>query len=65
MSHSTSEVARLATTVIALDAREAGAVLTGRLVRHHEDGLPERRGPVLAPRGASVRQADPPAHRGP
>ncbi len=64
VSHSASEVARLATTVVALDAgrvvsqgpaaevlgdpavlpagaREAGAVLTARVVRHHEDGLSE------------------------
>lgn len=64
VSHSASEVARLATTVVALDAgrvvaqgaaaevlgdpavlpagaREAGAVLTVRVVRHHEDGLTE------------------------
>lgn len=64
VSHSASEVARLATTVVALDAgrivaqgpaaevlgnpavlpagaREAGAVLTARVVRHHADGLTE------------------------
>ena len=64
VSHSASEVARLATTVVALDAgrvvaqgraeevlgdpaitplgaREAGAVLAARVVRHHEDGLSE------------------------
>jgi molybdate transport system ATP-binding protein len=64
VSHSASEVARLATTVVALDsgrvvaqgpaaevlgdpailpagAREAGAVLTARVARHHEDGLTE------------------------
>lgn len=64
VSHSASEVARLATTVVAMDAgrvvaqgpaaevlgdptvlptgaREAGAVLTTRVVRHHEDGLTE------------------------
>jgi molybdate transport system ATP-binding protein len=64
VSHSSSEVARLATTVIALEAgriiaqgpaaevlgdpavlpagaREAGAVLTARVVRHHADGLTE------------------------
>ncbi len=64
VSHSASEVARLATTVVALDAgrviaqgpaseilsdpailpvgaREAGAVLTARIVRHHDDGLTE------------------------
>ena len=64
VSHSASEVARLATTVVALDggrviaqgpaaevlgnpavlpagAREAGAVLTARIARHHEDGLTE------------------------
>ncbi|GGL52290.1 molybdenum ABC transporter ATP-binding protein [Wenxinia marina] len=64
VSHSASEVARLATTVVALEAgrvtahgpasevlgdpailpagaREAGAVLTARVVRHHEDGLTE------------------------
>ncbi|MCU0855162.1 MAG: molybdenum ABC transporter ATP-binding protein [Rhodobacteraceae bacterium] len=64
VSHSASEVARLATTVVALEAgrviaqgaaadvlgdpsilpagaREAGAVLTARVVRHHDDGLTE------------------------
>ena len=64
VSHSASEVARLATTVVALDAgrviaqgpaaevlgnpavlprgaREAGAVLTARILRHHADGLTE------------------------
>jgi molybdate transport system ATP-binding protein len=64
VSHSASEVARLATTVVALDAgrvvaqgpaeqvlgdpavlpvgaREAGAVLTARIARHHQDGLTE------------------------
>lgn len=64
VSHSASEVARLATTVVALEAgrilamgpaadvlvdpsvlpagaREAGAILTARIVRHHEDGLSE------------------------
>jgi molybdate transport system ATP-binding protein len=64
VSHSASEVARLATTVVALDAgrvvaqgpaaevlgdpavlptgaREAGAVLTARVARHHDDGLSE------------------------
>ena len=64
VSHSASEVARLATTVVALDqgrvaaqgraeevlgdpaitplgAREAGAVLAARVVRHHADGLTE------------------------
>ncbi|GGB44122.1 molybdenum import ATP-binding protein ModC [Roseibium aquae] len=64
VSHSPSEVARLATTVVALDAgrvvaqgpaaevlgnpgilpagaREAGAVLTARVARHHADGLTE------------------------
>ncbi|OZB20413.1 MAG: molybdenum ABC transporter ATP-binding protein [Rhodobacterales bacterium 34-62-10] len=64
VSHSASEVARLATTVVALDAgrviaqgpaaevlgnpavlpvgaREAGAVLEARVVRHHADGLTE------------------------
>src|SRR6056297_1536037 len=64
VSHSASEVARLATTVVALDAgrvvaqgraeevlgdpaitplgaREAGAVLAARVVRHHDDGLTE------------------------
>ncbi len=64
VSHSASEVARIATTVVALEAgrvirqgaaadvlgdptvlpagaREAGAMLTGRVVRHHSDGLTE------------------------
>jgi molybdate transport system ATP-binding protein len=64
VSHSASEVARLATTVVVLDAgrvqrqgtatevlgdtavlptgaREAGAVLEARVVRHHADGLTE------------------------
>lgn len=64
VSHSASEVARLATTVVVLDggrvqrqgtaaevlgdtavlptgAREAGAVLEARVVRHHADGLSE------------------------
>lgn len=64
VSHSASEVARLATTIVALEAgrvmaqgpasevlgdpavlpagaREAGAVLTARVVRHHDDGLTE------------------------
>lgn len=64
VSHSASEVARLATTVVALDngrvtaqgpaadvlgnpqrrpggARDVGAVLTARILRHHDDGLTE------------------------
>ncbi|WP_138466669.1 molybdenum ABC transporter ATP-binding protein [Poseidonocella sp. HB161398] len=64
VSHSASEVARLATTVVALDAgrvvaqgpaaevlgdpavlptgaREAGAVISAVIARHHEDGLTE------------------------
>ncbi len=64
VSHSASEVARLATTVVALEggrvirqgpasevlgdpavlpagAREAGAILSARIVAHHEDGLSE------------------------
>ncbi|MFN3261342.1 MAG: molybdenum ABC transporter ATP-binding protein [Pikeienuella sp.] len=64
VSHAASEVARLATTVVALEAgrviaqgaatevlgdpsvlpagaREAGAVLTARVARHHADGLSE------------------------
>lgn len=64
VSHSASEVARLATTVVAMEAgrvvaqgpatevlgnpavmpvgsREAGAILTARVVHHHEDGLTE------------------------
>jgi len=64
VSHSASEVARLATTVVALEAgrvvrqgtaevvlgdpaplptgpREAGAVLSARVHRHHDDGLTE------------------------
>ena len=64
VSHAPSEVARLATTVVALEAgrviaqgpaaqvlgdpailpigaREAGALITARVRRHHEDGLTE------------------------
>lgn len=64
VSHSASEVARIATTVVALEAgrvvaqgpaatvlgdpavlpagaREAGALLTAQVVRHHDDGLTE------------------------
>lgn len=64
VSHSPAEVARIATTVVALEAgrvtrigtaadvlgdptlaplgvRSAGALITARLVRHHEDGLSE------------------------
>lgn len=65
VSHSVAEVARLATTIVAMEAgrvtrsgpadailsdpeavpaigvREAGAVLVGRVVAHHEDGLTE------------------------
>lgn len=64
VSHSASEVARLATTVVALEAgrviaegpaaevlgdpavlpagaREAGAILSARVIRHHKDGLTE------------------------
>ncbi|SDD64955.1 molybdate transport system ATP-binding protein [Paracoccus isoporae] len=64
VSHSAAEVARLATTVIAIEAgrvsaqgqaadlfsdpailplgaREAGAILTARVARHHADGLTE------------------------
>lgn len=64
VSHAASEVARLATTVIAIEAgrvvaqgpaeqvlgdptilpagaREAGALITARVVRHHDDGLSE------------------------
>ncbi|MEM1431243.1 MAG: molybdenum ABC transporter ATP-binding protein [Pseudomonadota bacterium] len=64
VSHAATEVARLATTVIALEAgrvlrqgpaaevladpqvtplgaREAGAVITARIARHHDDGLTE------------------------
>ena len=87
VSHSVAEVARLATTVVALDAgrvvrsapatelfsdpalapalglREAGSVLTGRVVAHHEDGLTEIAVSaglfhlpwLSAPPGASVR----------
>ncbi|MEY8838378.1 molybdenum ABC transporter ATP-binding protein [Cribrihabitans sp. XS_ASV171] len=86
VSHSASEVARLATTVVALEAgrviargpaaevlgnpavlptgaREAGAVLTVRIARHHEDGLTELDGggvPLFLPRvtgtpGTSLR----------
>ena len=87
VSHSVAEVARLATTVVAMDngrvvragpaaeilsdpdavpvlgVREAGAVLTGRLVRQHDDGLSEvavSGGTLLLPRlvasvGVAVR----------
>ncbi|KAF0677205.1 molybdenum ABC transporter ATP-binding protein [Profundibacterium mesophilum] len=87
VSHAVSEVARLATTVVALRAgrvlragptaelladpeavpvlgpRDAGSVLEGRLVAHHEDGLSEVEisgGKLLLPRiegapGARVR----------
>ena len=86
VSHSASEVARLATTVVALEAgrviaqgpaaevlgdpsvlpagaREAGAVLTARIVGHHADGLTELAAgglPLYLPRlaeapGAQVR----------
>jgi molybdate transport system ATP-binding protein len=86
VSHSASEVARLATTVVALEAgrvvargaaaevlgdpsvlpagaREAGAVLTARVVRHHDDGLSELEAggvPLFLPRlpqapGTAVR----------
>lgn len=64
VSHAASEVARLATTVVAIEAgrviaqgsaaqvlgdpailpagaREAGALITARVVRHHDDGLSE------------------------
>ncbi|MBM9593785.1 molybdenum ABC transporter ATP-binding protein [Roseitranquillus sediminis] len=87
VSHSVAEVARLATTVVALDrgrvvragpaaavlsdpeavptlgVREAGAMLVGRVVRHHPDGLTEvalSAGPIFMPRlevepGVSLR----------
>lgn len=87
VSHSASEVARLATTVVAMDAgrvlragpavellsdpaavraigvREAGGVLTGRVVAQHDDGLTEiavQAGRLFLPRvaagpGAEVR----------
>lgn len=86
VSHSASEVARLATTVVALEAgrviaqgpatevmgnpavlpagaREAGAMLTARIARHHDDGLTELDAggvPLFLPRlsravGAEVR----------
>ncbi len=86
VSHAASEVARLATTVVALEAgrviaqgaatevlgdpsvlpagaREAGAVLTARVVRHHADGLSELEAggcPLFLPRidrapGAAIR----------
>ena len=80
VSHAASEVARLATTVVALEAgrvvaqgaatevlgdpavlpagaREAGAVLTARVVRHHADGLTELEAgglPLFLPRLAQV-----------
>jgi molybdate transport system ATP-binding protein len=83
VSHSASEVARLATTVVALEsgrviaqgpaeavlgdpgvlpagAREAGAVLTARVVRHHPDGLTELDAlglPLLLPRLAAAQGA--------
>lgn len=77
VSHSVAEVARLATTVVALEAgrvvrsgpagqilsdpeavpvfgvREAGAVIEGRILHHHEDGLTEfsfSGGTLLLPR---------------
>lgn len=78
VSHSASEVARLATTVVALEAgrvirqgpaaevlgdptvlpagaREAGAILTARVVAHHPDGLTELDAggtPLFLPRAA-------------
>ncbi|WP_224815041.1 molybdenum ABC transporter ATP-binding protein [Hasllibacter sp. MH4015] len=87
VSHSVAEIARLATTVVAMEAgrvvrvgpaadvlsdpdispvlgvREAGALLSARVVRHHGDGLTELKcaaGPLWLPRvseveGASVR----------
>ncbi len=87
VSHSVAEVARLATTVVVMEAgrvlragqaaevfsdldvaraigvREAGAVLTARVVRHHSDGLTElavSAGPLFLPRvgagpGAGLR----------
>ncbi|MBJ3776692.1 molybdenum ABC transporter ATP-binding protein [Acuticoccus mangrovi] len=87
VSHSLPEVARLATSLVAIDAgrvvragstttvladpaavpvlghREAGAILTARVVRHHADGLTElaaSAGPIYlptvdAPLGATVR----------
>lgn len=87
VSHSVPEVARLATTVVALEAgrvvrvgpaaevfsdpgavetlgvRQAGAILTGQVVRHHGDGLTEiaiSAGPLFLPRieavpGTSIR----------
>ncbi len=80
VSHSASEVARLATTVVALDAgrvvaqgpaadvlgnpavlpagaREAGAVLTARVIAHHDDGLTELDAggiPLFLPRVAAA-----------
>jgi molybdate transport system ATP-binding protein len=86
VSHSASEVARLATTVVALEAgrviaqgpaaevlsnpavlptgaRDAGAVLSARVIAHHDDGLSELSAggiPLFLPRvaanpGASLR----------
>lgn len=86
VTHSATEVARLATTVVALEqgqvlrqgsaaevlsdpnvlpagAREAGSVLSARILRHHDDGLSELDAggvPLLLPRlpqapGRSVR----------
>ncbi|MFY0681047.1 MAG: molybdenum ABC transporter ATP-binding protein [Thalassovita sp.] len=79
VSHSASETARLATTVVVMDQgkiltsgptdhvladpklapvfglRDAGAVLTGTVVRHHDDGLTELStagGPLFLPKVA-------------
>lgn len=80
VSHAASEVARLATTVVALDggrvvrqgsaaevlgdpailpagAREAGAVLTARVVVHHPDGLTELDAGGVALLVPAIRQA--------
>ncbi|MEX3015153.1 molybdenum ABC transporter ATP-binding protein [Gymnodinialimonas hymeniacidonis] len=85
VSHSVAEVARLATTIVALEQgkvvrvgpaadvlsdpdiapvigiREAGALLSARVVRHHEDGLSELAvagGALWLPKVAAVERAE-------